>query len=167
MGDLTTEYAGHAIVYDENRDLWRCRSLDLEAKTLSALKTKVGKVVADARRISVPVLVKDGTYGTSFKEANVLMLDADGTSAWAAVEDYVTARGGWGRGTKQMTRRKFPIVNLVEITPETEARIAELKARAEEVREAQDRQRAADAAIPRLTVERLRELGAPSGEGEP
>jgi hypothetical protein len=55
----------HSIRYDESSDLWECRSLEMEEKTLSALKTKINEFDAIERRLGdgVSLFLLEGAHG--------------------------------------------------------------------------------------------------------
>ena len=55
---LKTEHHGNGIEFNVDSELWECRGLELQAKSLKALKTKIDKVLSVERRMdNLPVLV--------------------------------------------------------------------------------------------------------------
>lgn len=160
---IETEHNGHHITYSENEDVWRCHALDLDAKTLSALKTKINKIDSESRRVNVEVVYPDRHGFGGKKVMTVLATVIDGDGVWTLFPE-----GGMrgGRQTK-LIRKKLPISCVAENTPETAAAVAKWVAADDEYRKATIREREAFEAIPRLTAARLLELGAKNGEGEP
>lgn len=123
---IETEHLGYAIHYSENEDVWRCQSLDLEAKTLSAIKSKMGKTLADARRVEpVAVLVVTGRQGASYRTGKMVLPDADGKKAWCMVDDGTE----WWRGAQRpVTKRELhDYKSLLPDTPENRAALDALQ----------------------------------------
>ena len=95
---IETEHLGYAIRYAENEDVWRCEALSLDAKTLSALKSKMGKTLADARRVEpVPVLIAERSYGATYRTGMMVLPDAGGKKAWCMIDDGTE----WWQGAKR------------------------------------------------------------------
>lgn len=110
---ITTEHNGVEIKYSDNRDLWICPDLDLEAATLSALREKINKVQADARRVNVPVICL-GYYGATIEFAGTAtLIDRDG--------------GVWVTRNKGKRRSKMSRDRVLADTPENRALIAEIE----------------------------------------
>lgn len=120
MSQIETEHNGHKITYAENEDVWRCWDMGVEAKTLSAVKTKLKKLDADARRCNVPVLVLHH-YGCEIDAVGVATL-IEGKDVWVTSKDR--------RGKTE--RRKKPINLLLLDTAENRAAIKAASARRKE-----------------------------------
>lgn len=156
---IETDYQGRAIHYAENQDVWKCESLELEAKTLTALKNKMGKLLADDRRVNArPVLIMAQDYDATIKTGNVVLLTEKGKSAWVMVD----AGEEWWRGAKRpVTKRmKFAISQLMDPTPENYAAIEEAKRVAKEAQAMAQKAREMRQAIPRLSLEILKDMGS-------
>lgn len=54
MSQIETEHLGFKIVYSDNRDVWFCYELDLDAPILSKLKTKIDAFERRSRKIANP-----------------------------------------------------------------------------------------------------------------
>ncbi|WP_375188446.1 hypothetical protein [Sphingobium yanoikuyae] len=150
---IETEYNGQRIHYSENEDLWRCDLLDFKAKTLTAIKSKISKWLADARRVgNVPVIYVGSTYTPEFKEAQVVLKDDDGKHVWIMVNKM---RGGV---SSNQGREKVKLETIMADTPENRARIAAYRAKQEEARKINAEQRELLEAMPRLTMEAFEAL---------
>jgi len=106
---IETEHNGHKITYSENEDVWRCWQLDMDGKTLSALKQKINQHDASMRRIKPTVAWAVRSWGGP--EKVTLTLIADDKEVWAVDEE--------GR------RQKRAFKDLRADTPETLAAFAE------------------------------------------
>lgn len=149
MNWIETEHLGYAIRYAENEDVWRCEALSLDAKTLSALKSKMGKTLADARRIDpVPVLIVTSYGGAKFSEANAILPDADGLKVWCMVQNGSEWRKGERRPSIKRELHKYS--DLIADTPEARAALASLDERWAEHRAAGEALKAERDAIPRI-----------------
>ena len=82
MSQITTEHNGHQIVYAENEDVWRCWGMELEAKTLTALKTKLNAADAAARRVGNVKVIVLSHYG-EFSMGVVTLLEGE-KHAWVS-----------------------------------------------------------------------------------
>lgn len=153
MSDIETEHAGYAIRYDEHNDLWHCRSLDVQAKTLSALKTKIGAIDADARRVdNAPAIIAPRWGGSAPTACKIVMLDSGGADAWVVVEEQETYRG---ERRTVLKRQKAKIGDLIADTPENRVLLAEAHKAQNAASAARDAERAAWEAIPRMTHDQI------------
>lgn len=144
MSQIETTHNEHKVIYREQTDTWECRPLDLSAKTLSALRTKINKVDADARRIdNIPVLIL--SYGGRVTQGVATLIDGD--EAWVNEKD--------GNG---YSRRKHKLNTLIIDGPAMRAAISDARALTKAADEAGERSRAAWAAIKRVTVEDLKAI---------
>lgn len=68
---IRTTYNEYDIYYDETADLWKCNDMQMEAKTLSALKAKIRDALrADVTPLNIPALVC-GSYSTDFSKVTI------------------------------------------------------------------------------------------------
>src|SRR5580698_7581876 len=105
---LTTEYDGIEISYNETTDEWVATGTGLNAKTLTALKTKLNKLNADERRVGLLPVVKIG-YREGERVSVTLIVD----------NAYVWVVGKSGK------REKESRTSLVLDTPENLSKLAE------------------------------------------
>ena len=164
MSSIETEHNGYVIAYAENQDVWRCWGLELEAKTLSALKNKINKVSSDARRLdNVEAIDLSETWGKP-KPVKIVML---------AGVDYMKKPQAWiiktainpsrFRGEKDQ-RQKVALENLVLDTPENQKLLSAYLTKQEAVRAAQEEANKAKAAIPRVTLADLSQTRSEESE---
>lgn len=156
MSQITTEHNGHQIVYAENEDVWRCWGMDLEAKTLSALKTKMNAADAAARRVGNVRVFIIPSYSGDIEEGLVTLLEGDG-HAW------VVPPAGKKEVRGRRSRAKTEISSLALDTPAAREAIEAWDRAREFSREAAQAERDAKAAIPRATRADL--AGTPTGGG--
>jgi hypothetical protein len=142
---IKTEHNGYEITYSENEDLWRCWTLELEAKTLSALKTKMNKLDADRRRLDMPQVWHLTYSGPKLKKATLI---EDG-AVW------LLAGGDDKRGRQ---REKVGLENTVIDTPANRQAIEMYVAAEEVARKAQRTAYEMRQAIPRATAADLMAL---------
>lgn len=155
MTKITTTHNDRPIHYDETNDEWQCPAVDVKAKTLSALKTKINDFDAKERKLGTGVvLIKiDGYRFRSSKEiapkVRATMLDKEATENHAAV---------WISHLSDGQREKTGIHALALDTPEniailTEADRIEKQAAADNKRAEKMR-----ADIKRITVDELKAM---------
>lgn len=124
-GQIKTTYLDHVIVYAENEDIWRCWDFDVEGKTLSAVKEKMRKLDAEARKIpDLEAFELDNWNRVTPVVIN--LLDAERDSAWVLKREKNWRHGGDGK--EVTSRRKVSLERLYLQTPETDAILDELKA---------------------------------------
>lgn len=152
MSQITTEHAGHEITYSENEDVWRCWNLDAEAKTLSALKAKINKHLAEARRIG-NVRVWKIEWGDAPALHVVTLLEGD-AAAWVS-----KVNGKTNGRMRDKVREKASLKNLVLDTPENRAAIEAWRALERAAAEASRKARDAKEALPHPTQEDLKAAG--------
>lgn len=132
MSQIETEHKDYKIRYSENEDVWRCWELDLEAKTLSALKAKINQIDAAGRKLDRVSVYVFGGYGLP-KEAIAL--------SWAGKGKLWILEG--------KRRSQEPCDRISRVTPEITAAIkqaGQLQSQAQEIRKQAD---SILAAIPR------------------
>jgi hypothetical protein len=143
---IEVTHNNHQITYAENEDLWRCWNMNVEAKTLSALKTKLNKLDADARRCNVPVIILHH-YGCEADAVGLATL-IDGKDVW------VTSKNRRG----SVERRKISMDRIVLDTLEHHATIKAASVRRKEGEAITKEADAMVAALPRVTIEDLKSL---------
>ena len=155
MSEIQTEHQGYKIRYAENEEVWRCWDLDLQSKSLAALRTKIA---AAARKLRVAqaagleVWVGNSWGGGDMKLGVIDALDPDGKRA--AV--FIGQAGGDGK----RQRSKFDIANLLPRNPDQDAKIATMRSL---LSEADRLRREADAigkTLVRYTPETIAAAGA-------
>jgi len=146
MSRIETEHNGHAITYAENEDVWRCWSMNVEGKTLSAVKAKLNKLDADARRVNVPVIVLNH-YGCTVDAIGLATL-IDKGDVWIAAKDR--------RGSTQ--RSKTSMSRIVLDTPENREAIKAASAKEKQAESVMKEAEGMVYAIPRVTADDLKSL---------
>lgn len=87
MSRIEVEHQGFTIIYGENSDRWECYALDLEAATLSKLKTKINQHVKNVIKTADLVFGhRQGGYG---KPQRVQLISRDTATAkfWVTTVD--------------------------------------------------------------------------------
>lgn len=149
MSRIETEHNGVGIVYSDNEDKWVCYALDLEADKLSALKTKINKVLADERRVAGVSVLRVSTYGGDHEPGKVTLID--GGDVW------VMFPAGYLRGRYERARReKVDMRHLVLDTPENRAALDAFAQESRRLRQLEAENQDRRAAIPRVTVSDLK-----------
>lgn len=139
---LETEHNGYKIRYAENEDVWRCWVINLDGKTLSAIKAKINTEIKRAREIdAMPALAFDSSYGITASDV-VITLIADEKRVWTL------GRGRMGNSK----REKSNIENLFADNDENRKTLAEMKALFDRRNEIPDQIKRLRESIPRLTV---------------
>ena len=151
--EIRIEYHDHQIAYREEKDVWVCRVLSMEASSLAALKAKIDKFDADLRRLpGVPVLFIGShiSPGPSFEEWGATLLAEGEKEVWLAK----TKRKGTPAETK--VREKRSLSGLVLDTPENRQALEEAHETYRRGAELQTQARAMQDMIPRVTATELR-----------
>ena len=123
---LTTEHHDIKIFYNENKDIWECRQMELEAKTLKALRTKMDKALSVERRINNLAVITHENYGGKKIDAVATLFDTRSRSP----EVWITFTRG-----NHTERAKRPITRVWLDTPEVREVIDRLLAQEARVRE--------------------------------
>lgn len=55
--EIETEYKKRVISFDQEREVWRCEDLNIEAEKLSAVKRRIDAIGHSERRVDVPALM--------------------------------------------------------------------------------------------------------------
>lgn len=157
MAEIETFHLGRRVTYSDNRDVWLCDELDMEAKTLSAMKAKIADHEKLSRRVDVRLMHFSTYYGRTAISTQAVLLEDD-KHVWCNTIESKTDRFGHGR--KDVKRReKVKFAELVEDTPEVRALLTAYIAQDKKADEERDRARKMHAAIPRVTLARLKEMG--------
>lgn len=145
---IEIEHNGHTIRWNEGKDTWECYALKVEHPKLTVVKTKINQIDAETRRVNnVEVIALEGYMNLGVKRVTVTLID-DEKHVWTVEK----------RGNQGASRSKEPITSLIEDTPANRAlilRAKELDAEADAARKVASE---AWKALPRLTLERLKEL---------
>lgn len=131
---IEVKHGDYEITYSENEDVWRCWSMSLEAKTLSALRAKLNKETAKARRIDAPVVVISRYEGGIEAEGAATLIADGGRSVWV---------------TNGRVRRKYDAPRVVMDTPEARELVADVSAEIKRLHVAIEAQRARLLSLPR------------------
>jgi hypothetical protein len=146
---IETTHNGHVIRYSENADEWVCSDLDVRGKTLSAIKTTINKVDADARRVAnVPVIIVTQYSAHEFGKVTLI----ENGSAWVSI----FLRKGNGGKPDLTSRRKINLKNMVLDTPENRRLLAAAIELSKNVEDARVKAAEARENIPRITVADLK-----------
>lgn len=119
---ITTEHNDRKITYTEHSDEWECKELDVKAKTLSALKTKINEVDAAERRLGKNgvILIHVGNYryhkSVTYPKVRATLLDKGERDGYNAV---------WITHVDSKSREKVGLHSLILDTPENLATLAE------------------------------------------
>jgi hypothetical protein len=143
---IETEHNGHRVTYAENEDVWRCWDMNVEGKTLSAVKTKLNKLDADARRCNVPVIVLHH-YCCEVDAVGLATL-IDGNEVW------VTSKDRRGRAE----RRKVSMSRILLDTAENRAAIEAASVRRKEGEAIIKEANAMVSELPHVTVDDLKSI---------
>lgn len=152
---IETTHQGYRIRYGENSDTWECFDLQLSANTLSSLKDKINKTLAEERKVGNVAVIRVGSSWSTRMEPGVLtLLDANGTG-------YEKKPAGWvmftdAKGRKK--REKIALDELVLDTPENRATMDSYFKERERIRKLEKAADATVEAMPRVTHERLVEM---------
>jgi len=144
---IETEHAGHTISYSENEDVWRCYTLDLEAKTLSLLRQKINTWLNKTRKLGsgVEVWYFSNNWDHKPERVKATSLTDDG-QVWLALNE---------KGRYARTRTKVPLDKIVMITDENRKLIGEMQKTYVLKEQAKAAFDAAFEAIPRATLASL------------
>lgn len=159
MSQITTTHRGHEIAYSENGDVWRCWAMDLEAPTLSKLKAKINKVIADGAKLgNIAAYAFEGSWSNSIDEVLITALSADkGDRVWIIQPSL--------RNEGFMQRREVKLDELIPATEEARVAIQVWKSLVAAQEEARKAVKKAREAIPRLTIEYLTGLKSEDADG--
>lgn len=141
----TTKHNEHEISYNEDDNSWRRPSLSVEASSLAALRAKINKIDADARRIDVPVLFRDYS---GWNRGRATLFEGD---------RYVWVSQG-------KTRRKEGVSGVIFDTTENRAIISEVNKEVARLQAEVKVQQARLDALPRVTMASLIAAGAESAQ---
>jgi len=151
MSRFEIEHNGVTIVYADNEDKWVCYPLELEADKLSTLKSKITKVLAEARRVeNVPVISISRWGDASYGNATLV----EGDSVWVMLGE------GYKNGIKsKVIRSKLSMNSLVLDTPENRAALTEFRVESRRIAELTKSNEKRLADIPRVTADALKAVG--------
>ncbi|TGT90884.1 MULTISPECIES: hypothetical protein [unclassified Mesorhizobium] len=169
MAEIETTYRGHLIRYGENSDTWYAHDLGFEAsnQSLAKLKTQIDKMYLDLRK-------KAAVKAFEIRPGYMGQLP---TCAEATVTEYLKSfsEKDYRTGGQTLTRHKVAVValrrdndrasraekelsDLMPNTPEAQAAYDEALRLYEVTKAAQKAADEAFKAIPRLSIDDIREL---------
>ena len=151
---FTIDYRGYAITFSENREVWWCQALDLDAEKLSTVKAKIDRIVAASRKISnVPAIYKD--YHDHLKDVTLVAIaqprkersgvEAEPSQAWCMVpgrERYFDHNTGKYEYRDVLAREKLSLSQLFKDTPENRSIMAEAERLQAEIHQLGERKKA-------------------------
>ena len=157
---IEVDFNGITIHYSENEDLWRCASFDVEGKTLSAVKAKVNKLLADARRLArrlaepIAVFTVD-SWSMKASEKGVVTLVESDKKVW-----LITTKTVWWKGEQreEKARSKIDIEREILDTPEARAVLKDVREKIAALEARIRTEKARIEALPRLTPEMISKL---------
>jgi hypothetical protein len=141
----TIKHNEHEVSYHEDDNSWRCPSLSVEASSLAALRAKINKIDADARRINVSVLVRDYS---GWNAAQATLFEGD-RSVWVS---------------QGKSRRKEAVSGVIFDTPENRAIISEVNKEVARLQAEVKDQQSRLGALPRVTMASLIAAGAETAQ---
>lgn len=141
---LETEYRGHVIKYDGDRDEFVVVGLAYRSAKLSLCKARVDKFDLELRRIGNVRVLTLG-FRNEYEATEATSIDADGKSL------YVIRRSG-----NKTERGKVDLSKTVRDTPENRATFEKANGLRDQARKLEREASALIEAIPRMTVAELR-----------
>ncbi|TIT80123.1 MAG: hypothetical protein E5W57_04120 [Mesorhizobium sp.] len=169
MAEIETTYRGHLIRYGENSDEWYCSDLESgnnSHASLAKLKAKIDKMYLDLRKKAAVKAfeINPGYMGRLPEciEATVTeYLKTFTEKNWKGVEGptrHKVAAVALRRDNDRASRAEKELANLMPDTPEAHAAYAEALRLYEVTKAAQLAADEAFKAIPRLSLDDIREL---------
>lgn len=120
---LSTTYKGYTIEYSEMSDNWVVGSPRMEAKTLSALKTKIDAVEKSERKLGqgIKCLLPDRYSSASFAYVHATLLDVNGSAVWVRTQDGSRSKVGAHQLIKDTEENQTAMGEYNRITREVAA----------------------------------------------
>lgn len=146
--DVTdVKHNGYDIRYREDENLWSCHTLDLEARSLKALRQKINEIDAVQRRVDHVKAIKVDRWSGNGRPCVVTLIHDDG-------ECWITehARGAY------KSRSKVSFNDLVLDNEENRAALVVVKAAKAAAERASKHVETLTKALPRVTRAQLLEL---------
>ena len=146
MGERpTTEHNGYKIVFEDYKDEWECRGLNLSHTSLKKLKEKINAWDLQTRKVpSIEAIFF--SYGSDTSIVNITSI-ADPKNVWV--------KHGKGKGRE---RSKESVAQLAHKTVENNTTITKAKAMLRKEKKIKKEANDLLLAIPRMTIEELREI---------
>lgn len=171
MSQITLEHLGYEIQFSEDPEEWRCRDLDMRAKTLKALKAKMSKQDAAARKVSMPCAFFEGSYSSKPRRGEVVLIAKASEQKWETrrVASFKSERvslptvwvmAGKRNGGNSRERLQMRVDSLLDLTdPATEDLLREYQDLDQQAREMAERAKAVREKIPRMSIEQIKATG--------
>lgn len=183
MTQIKTEYKGYSIYYSDNRDMWCCGAFDLEAMSLSSLRTKIDLHDRNERRIEpvqVYVIPSEYSGGPASQLVDVTLIkpaDKQGKrgvrirrEGFQAVNTYrtdPTTKKTIYQQEPHVYRENASMEYLAPATPEAKTAIEAYNAAWEVEHAAAARRKELHALIPRVTLDHLKGVKSATEVEEP
>ncbi|RWI96392.1 MAG: hypothetical protein EOR22_06430 [Mesorhizobium sp.] len=173
MAEITTTYRGHEIRYGDNTDEWYCGDLESGNNShvsLAKLKAKIDKMYLDLRKQGAVKAFEIQGYGGDIPrlaEATIVEYLGQGKtynsrtnhgSGGYVAGPHKIAVVATRRGNERASRAEQTFDDIMPDTPEAHAAFAEAVRLAQLARAAQAAATAALKAVPRLSLDDIREL---------
>lgn len=151
MADLSIEYRGSTIRFNENSDEWSCLDHNASNPSLAKVKAKIDRILAAERKIKggIPA-IHISTSGAV--DASILSRAEDGYLGRPQVWARRSVFGG------KASRHKDALGDLVHDTPENRATLAQAAEIQKEAAAIAKKARELIASIPRVKVEEIAHL---------
>ncbi len=166
---MTIEHNGRDLTFREDDETWSCREMNMTAKSLKALKSKLDKFDGQARKVSAPVLVIDHWGKTERAEIVMIAKPKDWEKTYQGSR-YVGVPSVWVtkvNGNK-VERSKQKLENCLAINTENQVILDSVTTKRNEIARLEGEAKALLASIPRITIEELttRAVGEDDSEDE-
>lgn len=160
---ITIEHNGRELHFIEHDESWSCRSMNMYAKSLKALKAKLDKFDGQARRVNVPVMIVDTHFDGSIKRAEIVMIakprdwETDYSAKLPNHRGYGTKPSVWVSEIKgnETSRAKVALDRCLSPSPENIAAVEAARAKFSEAKRIRAEGEAIIAALPRLSIDDL------------
>lgn len=171
MSQIKLEHLGYEIQFSEDPEEWQCHDLNMRAKTLKALKAKMSKQDAAARKVSVPCAFFEGYYSSKPTRGEVVLIAKASEQEWETRQvapfkrERVSLPTVWIMAAKRdggnsRERRKMRVDSLLDLTdPTTEDLLRECQDLDRQSRELAERAKAVREKIPRMSIEQIKATG--------
>lgn len=165
MSNLTIEHKGRELRFNENDESWSCSEMSMHASSLNALKTKLDKFDAQARKVAIPVARVDHRGETCDRVTIVTICapkDWEKNYSWANGKRNEPSPTVWvteidGNKTK---RSKVRLNRLVAPDEHNMVAVALAAQKCRDADKLKYEAMAIIAAIPRLSLDDLQTKGA-------
>ncbi len=169
LAELGTTHRGFDIRYSENEDVWRCYDIDVDGATLSAVKRKIDRHIAESRKAERMPAIEIPHSSFFGEEVVEVLVTAIADKRRLSSKDKVWVTPASKRRRRDKDRYQIEIGSLAPETPEARTLIVVWRTAVAALRRAEKAEERAKAAIPRLRPSDLRmastvDLDAPDAE---